>query len=1169
MKSKANYMLNLFVVLSMVLAAWPTTVLAAAPLAAEVTAPAAKLMAEPSAGEPMAQGPAVHLQDSKPPVMTTGSDEFAIGVYGFHFDPLDGVPSIPTELRAVDSADPGLHLVQFTGPTNDRWLNELRAAGLKPLQYYAHYAYLVWGTPPQVERVDSESYVRWSGAFHPAYKLNPLLDQFDGLIENVAVTFYNDGDIGATLKALGGLGKVIQYWAAQPDEAFYTAILALNASRLTEAATIPTVWAVEYASPEPGLDDENANQIVAGNTPGGMPVAGYYDWLQSKGVTGYGVTWADVDTGLNSAHPDITGDPAMYPSGIGGTRVVAYVTYPGAPAANTDPDGHGSHTAGAIFGDGRYGVHQIDPTASQDPNGMFWGTGMAPSSTLVVQNALYGTSWPPAGGWNILSRDSVVNGAVGSSNSWYTGQYDNSYTAACREHDMMVRDANFETPAIAEPIIYVFSAGNGGPGAGTLSEPHAAKNPIIVGASSNYPRSLASIDDLAGFSSRGPTADNRFNPQVVAPGQWTTSLVGDGGASCYGVYPPGSAANYYHYCSGTSMSCPIIAGTSALIVDWWQQDYGLVPSPAMVKALLVNGADDMAGGNDGGGGTLENVPNFDVGWGRANADRTIRPDVPTLYEDQQTIFGSSGEVWQQTFVVADPSEPVKISLAWTDAPGAIGANPALVNDLNLVVTSGADTYLGNVFAGGWSATGGAADALNNLENVFLPPGTFGSINVAVHAFNIAGDGVPYNSDDTDQDFALVCYNCLQGPVGWLEGTVYDDDSMDGVVGAGVQAQGLVPGQAGGTTSGAAGYYQMALLTDTYTVTASFYGYYGAEISGVSVVSGTTTTLDIPLTSVPWHVVEGTVTDATTGWPLYASIEIADYPYGTIWTDPVSGYYSLTLPAGMIHTFQVEAWVAGYDPAHRDVVVTGDRTEDFALDPSPACIAPGYAIEGGLLERFETGDVPAGWTVVDNVGNGQVWAFDDPGGNGNQTGGSGGFAVVDSDAYGSSGFQDTELRSPSLDFSGETSVILEFDTDYYTYTGADYADVDVSTDGGVSWTNVWRKHGANYRGPAHETIDISALAAGQPDVMVRFYYYNAAWEWWWQVDNVSLGNPVCVAPTDGGLIVGNVYDENTGDPLVGAEIVNDAGYATESQPTPADDAVDDGFYTLFAPSGAQV
>jgi hypothetical protein len=86
-----------------------------------------------------------------------------------------------------------------------------------------------------------------------------------------------------------------------------------------------------------------------------------------------------------------------------------------------------------------------------------------------------------------------------------------------------------------------------------------------------------------------------------------------------------------------------------------------------------------------------------------------------------------------------------------------------VNNLDLEVTVGGTLYRGNVFAGASSTTGGAADARNNLESVFLPAGASGPFTIVVRATNIAGDGVPGNGDTTDQDFALVACNASAGP----------------------------------------------------------------------------------------------------------------------------------------------------------------------------------------------------------------------------------------------------------------------------------------------------------------------------------------------------------------------------------------------------------------------
>lgn len=417
-------------------------------------------------------------------------------------------------------------------------------------------------------------------------------------------------------------------------------------------------------------------------------------------------------------------------------------------------------------------------------------------------------------------------------------------------------------------------------------------------------------------------------------------------------------------------------------------------------------------------------------------------------------------------------------------------------------------------------------------------------------------------------------NCLSQSKGILTGVVSDSVTLAPIAGVTIQATTDLTGSYQ-TTTGADGAYTMLLLADTYTVTASTCGYQPATISPVNVFSGATTTQGIVLTPTAMYDVEGAVTDDTTGWPLYAHITVRGdplnppAPYDDFWTDPATGYYSVTLSEDITYTFEVEAWSSGYGAASRDVgPLTVDVTENFTLTANLAtCIAPGYQmnVQSGIFERFENdGAAPPGWTVVNNAGTGDVWAFNNPGGRENLTGGNGGFAIVDSDFYGLSSL-DTELRTASLDFSGVPSVVLAFDTDYWTRHGLDAADVDVSANGGITWTNVWTKTGSSYRGPIHEVVDISTLAGGESDVIVRFHYHDASYEWWWQVDNVLVGAATC-DPLPGGLVVGNVYDGDTGDGLLGAEVANDGGYVATTEATPNDPAVDDGFYTLFSPAG---
>ncbi len=406
----------------------------------------------------------------------------------------------------------------------------------------------------------------------------------------------------------------------------------------------------------------------------------------------------------------------------------------------------------------------------------------------------------------------------------------------------------------------------------------------------------------------------------------------------------------------------------------------------------------------------------------------------------------------------------------------------------------------------------------------------------------------------------------RGDAGTLTGTVTGDETGAPIAGADVLVEGgPVPRT---TTTGPDGVYSIVLSAGEYDVTVSAYGYEPATQS-VTVPAGETTTLDFELVALPRATVSGTVTDGSGhGWPLYARIDIDGYPNSPVFTDPITGEYSVELVESTPYTFTVTAESAGYEVATRDITVPPDPvTQDFALTADPTCTAPGYAFGvDGLYESFDTEELPAGWEVVDNVGNGQVWRFDDPGGQGNLTGGEGGFADIDSDFFGSAGEQDTELISTSADLSDVDEPVIRFNTDFNAFS-TEIADVDLSIDGGTTWTNVWQAAGegggGDLRGPRVEQIEIPE-AAGESDVQVRFHYYDAVFEWWWQVDNVLVGAPACVV-VPGGLVAGNVTDGLTGVPL------NDATVASDDAPedtattraTPDDPNVDDGFYQLFS------
>ncbi len=156
----------------------------------------------------------------------------------------------------------------------------------------------------------------------------------------------------------------------------------------------------------------------------------------------------------------------------------------------------------------------------------------------------------------------------------------------------------------------------------------------------------------------------------------------------------------------------------------------------------------------------------------------------------------------------------------------------------------------------------------------------------------------------------------------------------------------------------------------------------------------------------------------------------------------------------------------------------------------------------VTEGFEGSFPPAGW-VVANSTTGCTgipdWTNTDPGARGNLTGGSGLFAVADSDDCGSSVAMNAQMWSPVLNLSTFTTPRVSFAYDYNDLGSADSAALDFSTDGGSTWANIntWT---TDARGPA--TYENTFGADGQANTVVRWHYI-AGWDWWWEVDDVTI------------------------------------------------------------------
>jgi hypothetical protein len=174
----------------------------------------------------------------------------------------------------------------------------------------------------------------------------------------------------------------------------------------------------------------------------------------------------------------------------------------------------------------------------------------------------------------------------------------------------------------------------------------------------------------------------------------------------------------------------------------------------------------------------------------------------------------------------------------------------------------------------------------------------------------------------------------------------------------------------------------------------------------------------------------------------------------------------------------------------------------------------FSSEGQTRYLPET-EAPPGWTRTIAAGADTVaqWIFNAPSGN-NQTGADGEFAVVNAATAEVGNPVECELRSPVLDLSGYARVDLQWKTAYGIFD-EEICDVDLSLDGGTTWTNLHRVTGITYGSAFNpgtevfaqrtESLSLTERTAGQSQVQLRFHYHNA----WrgepqqWQLDDVRL------------------------------------------------------------------
>ena len=424
--------------------------------------------------------------------------------------------ALPKKLSSA--GDPGAYIVQARGPVDAAFRAALAAAGAEIVSYIPNNAYLV-----RVGAAGAQQLAALTQAvipYEPYYKVqSPLLAYAEktlppGATLNVGLFPNTAAD---TIRQMEKLGATVQ---ARDNSPFGPVVRVSPPENWTALARLPGVQIVEGYHPR--LHANDLSRQTTGVAADSVTTTNYL------GLDGHNVLVQVNDSGIDATHPDLVG------------RVFGPL-----PVNLVDTNGHGTHVAGIIAGDGTEWRTVTNAQGSIMPATNFQFRGMAPKAQLFSMDA--------GDADQTLQQRAALTNALISNNSWnYDG--DNTYNLAAASYDAAVRDALTQVTG-SQPVLFVFSSGNAGRGNSdggggdpdTILSPATAKNVITVGAleelrnitnivtdiNSNsapvwQPETDSSID-VAKFSSRGNVGvgtegpNGRYKPDVVAPGTFVVS----------------------------------------------------------------------------------------------------------------------------------------------------------------------------------------------------------------------------------------------------------------------------------------------------------------------------------------------------------------------------------------------------------------------------------------------------------------------------------------------------------------------------------------------------------------------------------------------------------------------------------------------------------------------
>lgn len=627
--------------------------------------------------------------------------DMRISLRGITFDPLKAAPVLKKSLVLEPSAEPvAYQIIQFRRPLTREQVATLKQEyGLRLERYVHNLAYLEKVSPEALERLKKLEIFRWAGPYQPAFKLDPQIGKRKFVSQTRAaqpgillmVVAFPEADSQRLATAIKGMGFAVEHTTDEPELGVLRFVVRVQHAEDAELiARRPDVEYIEEVG-DITLNNGTTSWVIQTNVNNSRTIWGH-------GLRGEGQVIGHIDGALDINHcffRDDT-DNTVRPD----HRKVVGIRN---AAGGTTDQAHGTHTAGNAVGE------DVDNDAySSAPNA---DNGNAPRAR-ITHGYLYDLDWIYGGTVSFINylTQARDDGAVIHTNSW-----DDKSTSAYTQLSVDLDTFTWQN----EDSLVIIGPNNND----TICPPDTSKNALVVNQTEQAPNQNTLRSGITEF-----TLDGRRKPDLTAPG-------------CTNSADAGTVCGLDWGC-GTSYAAPSVAGAAALARQYYtegwypsgtkQPHHAFTPSGALLKAVLLNATVDMT--NVAG---YPDTTETGEGWGRLLLEDGLffQGDARNLvvWDVRHAEGLEDGESRSFLLTTDSNTQPLKITLVWNEPPGVANDAAPVINDLDLEVTDGTNTFLGNVFNGGQSDTGGAADTLNNVEQVLINTPVVGTYTITVRS----------------------------------------------------------------------------------------------------------------------------------------------------------------------------------------------------------------------------------------------------------------------------------------------------------------------------------------------------------------------------------------------------------------------------------------------------